>query len=113
MVKDPEHVRKLFAREPGGPTFDLDAFKERSALRIPREHGSDERTWEVRQSHSTEESPEQGLWCATDCGGSGGKGTDRGESGLINQVPDTGPGRLATCVGTDTAGIRAARYYPR
>ncbi len=23
VVKDPEHVRKLFAREPGGPTFGL------------------------------------------------------------------------------------------
>jgi len=93
--------------------FDLDAFKERSALRIPREHGSDERMWEVRQSHSTGEALEQGWWCATVCGGSGGKGTDRGESGLINQVPDTGPGRLVTCVGTDTAGISTARYYPR
>ena len=95
VVKEPEQVHKLLAREPGGPTFDLEGCKERSALRIPREYGSDERMWEVRQSHSTEEAPEQGLWCATDCGGSGGKGTDRGESVLINQVPDTEAGE--TC----------------
>ena len=75
--------------------FGLDVCKARPALRILREHGSDERTWEVRQFHSTEEASEQGQWCATVCGGSGGKGTDQGESGSTNQVPDTDAGE--TC----------------
>jgi len=37
-------------------------------------------------------------------GSSALQGTGQGESEPTNQVPDTGPGRLATCVGTDTAG---------
>ena len=28
VVKDPEHVRKLFAREPGGPMFGLDVVRQ-------------------------------------------------------------------------------------
>ena len=76
----------------------------RSALRILEEKGSDEQIWEVRQFHSTEEAPEQGWWCATTYGESGGKRTGQGESEPTNQAPDTGPERPATCVGTDTAG---------
>jgi RNA-directed DNA polymerase len=58
-VVDPMHVRKLFAREPGDPTFGLAGMATRSARRIPREHCRDEQTWEVGQGNSTEEAAEQ------------------------------------------------------
>jgi len=32
VVKDPEHVHRLFAQEPGDPTTDLDGWLCRSAL---------------------------------------------------------------------------------
>jgi hypothetical protein len=38
------------------------------------------------------------------CGGSGGKGTGRGESVSASQVPDTEPVRPAKYAETDTAG---------
>jgi hypothetical protein len=53
------HVRKLSAREPGDPTFDLAEMVVRSAQRIPRERGCDERAWEVGQANSTEEAAKQ------------------------------------------------------
>jgi hypothetical protein len=59
VVVDPMHVRKLFAREPGDPTFDLDEVATRSARRISRDHGRDERAWEVGQANSTKEAAEQ------------------------------------------------------
>ena len=53
------HARKLLAREPGDPTFDLVEMASRPARRISREHDRDERAWEVGQANSTEEAAEQ------------------------------------------------------
>jgi RNA-directed DNA polymerase len=58
-VVDPMHARKLFAREPGDPTFGLAKMGARPARRIPREYCRDEQTWEVGQANSTEEAAEQ------------------------------------------------------
>jgi hypothetical protein len=51
---------------------------KRSALWNPREYDSNEGAWEVRRSNSTGGASEQGLWCASVCGGSGGKGLAEG-----------------------------------
>ena len=39
--------------------FGLEPMAPGSAQRILREHGSDERTWEVGQAHNTQEAAEQ------------------------------------------------------
>ena len=60
-----------------------------------------------------EKLPEQGLWCATVGGGSGGKGTGQGESGPAKQGPHSVAGSPATCAGVDTAGGQCLRVRTR
>ena len=93
MVKDPVHVRKLFAREPGDPTFDLGVMVPGSAQRIPREHGCDARRREVGQARRYRRSGRTKAGEIPAGGGSGGKGPDRGEFVPAKQVPDTEPGK--------------------
>ena len=79
-----------------------------SPRREPKGHDGDARTREVGQAHSTCEVSEQGWWCATGCGGDGGKGPGQGEAASANQahgtqspVPQGGP---ATRAGAATIG---------
>src|SRR3989442_16002140 len=66
-VRDPGHVRKHLAREPGELVVAQDGWR----LGSPRTHAGDARPRAVGQARSTDEVPEQG-W-ATGRGGSGGK----------------------------------------
>jgi len=66
----------------------------RSALRIPREHDSDERTWEVGQAYMYRRSGRTKAGAIPAGGGCGGKGPDQGESVLTKQVLDSGPGKV-------------------
>src|SRR6516165_919755 len=66
-----------------------------------RTHADDERTWEVGQTSSTCEVPEQRR--ATGCGGDGGKGSGQREPAPAKHVPDTEPGRRAQCAGAGTS----------
>ena len=63
-----------------------------SALRISREHDSDEQTWEVGQVHMYRRSGRTKAGVIPAGGGCGGKGPDQGESVPTKQVLDTGPG---------------------
>jgi hypothetical protein len=65
----------------------------RSALRIPRENGSDERTWEVGQAYMYRRSGRTKAGAISAGGGCGGKGPDQGESVPTKQVLDSGPGK--------------------
>ena len=65
----------------------------RSALRIPREHDSDERTWEVGQANSYRRSGRTKAGEIPVGGGCGGKGPDQGKSVPTKQVLDSGPGK--------------------
>jgi hypothetical protein len=92
VVVDPEHARKLLAREPGDPTPGPGTMVSGSARRIPREHGCDERAWEVGQAHRYRGSGRTKAGASPAGGGCGGKGLGQGESDLTKQVPDTEPG---------------------
>ena len=93
VVVDPEHARKLLAREPGDPTSGPGGMAPGSAQRIPREHGCDVRRWEVGQAHMYRGSGRTKRGENPFGGGRGGKGLGRGESVLTKQAPDTEPGR--------------------
>src|SRR6516225_11218332 len=58
-----------------------------------RTHADDERTWEVGQTYSTWEVPEQCR--AIGCGGDGGKRSGQREPARAKRVPDTEPERDA------------------
>jgi hypothetical protein len=89
------HVCKPRAQEPGDPVVGPGIWR-----RGPRcestEDDSDGRRREVGQAHSTVEVGEQHARCVVRGGAGGGKGSDRGESGRANQVPDTGPDKERT-----------------
>jgi len=63
----------------------------RSALRIPREHGGDERAWEVGQANMYRGSSRTKTGVIPAGGGCGGKGPDQGESVPTKQVLDAVP----------------------
>ena len=93
VVVDPEHARKLPAREPGDPTSGPGGMAPGSAQRIPREHGCGVRRWEVGQAHRYRGSGRTKTGGNPVGGSRGGKGPGRGESVLTKQAPDTEPGR--------------------
>jgi len=65
----------------------------RSALRIPREYGSDERTWEVGQAHMYRRSGRTKAGAIPADGGCGGKGPGQGEFVPTKQVLGSVPGK--------------------
>ena len=58
-VKDPEHVRRHLAREPGEPRSAPEQQGPWDASGSLRTHADEERTWEVGQTDSTHEVTEQ------------------------------------------------------
>ncbi len=93
VVGDPVHVLKPFAREPGGPTTGPDLTATGTALRIPRENGSDVWLGEVGQTHMYRRNSRTkagGIPAGGDCGG---KGSGQGESVPTKQVLGTVPER--------------------
>ena len=52
-VRDPVHVRKHLAREPGDPSVRPRQQSPWDASGSPRTYADDERTWEVGQTRST------------------------------------------------------------
>ncbi len=92
VVEDPWHARKLHAREPGD--LRTDCLRKRSS---PAREGRKPYDWRERNGgvglcRSTSEPAEQRRtderWF--ECGGWGGKGTDRGEHQSDPHEPDTG-----------------------
>ena len=100
-VRDPEHVRKHLAREPGDPRGRPRRMALRDASGSPRTHADDERPGEVGQAGSTDEVAEQRR--ATGRGGDGGKGSGQRKPATAKRAPDTEPGRRAQCAGAGTS----------
>src|SRR6266403_370184 len=69
-----------------------------------RTYADDERTWEVGQTCSTGEVPEQSR--ATGGGGDGGKRSGQREPATAKRVPDTEPDGRAECAGAGTSSSR-------
>lgn len=89
VVGDPGHARKLFAREPGDPTFGLGQNLTRSARRTPRGHDRDARMWEVGQAHMYQRSSRTKPGAIPGGGDCGGKGPGQGEIAATKQVPNS------------------------
>ena len=92
-VRDPRHVRKHLAREPGDPTGLCDRKIGRAYREVEGLDADDERRWEVGPAQSTGEAVEQGR--ENGCGDGGGKGADQGKPARAQRTPDTGPARCA------------------
>src|SRR2546430_8344367 len=69
-----------------------------------RTYADDERAWEVGQTYSTWEVPEQSR--TTGGGGDGGKGSGQREPATAKRVPDTESDRRAQCAGAGTSSSR-------
>ena len=104
-VRDPVHVRKHLAREPGDPVSAQRRMTPWAASGSPRTYADDARTREVGQARSTREVPEQRR--ATGRGGDGGKGSGQREPAPAKPAYRTqGRDWRAQCAGAGTSSSR-------